>query len=219
MTSHITLAELLLIAAMGGALAGWSHYMEKKRTRGMKLAADKLGFRFTPKDGRSLLFNLGGSYLFSRGRDPAIANLIEDGENLAIFDYTYTSGYGEQRHSYRQTVMAFRLPGRVLPIFCLRPERVWHDVGAWFGQQDINFDRWPAFSSKYLLQGRNEEAVRKLFTDDVIAFYHQTKGLSTEGNGEWLMFYRHQITVAFLNLPSFMKEGLKIRALFDSATS
>jgi len=49
MTSYITLGELLLIAAIGGALAGWSYYTGKKRTRGMKLAADKLGFRFTPK--------------------------------------------------------------------------------------------------------------------------------------------------------------------------
>jgi len=146
----------------------------KKANPRNEVGCRQAGFQVHTEDGQSLLFNFSGSYLFSRGREPAIANLIEDGENLAIFDYTYTSGYGRQRHSYRQTVMAFQLPGRVLPIFCLRPERVWHEVGAWFGQQDIDFDRWPAFSSKYLLQGRNEEAVRKLFTDEVIAFYDQT---------------------------------------------
>ena len=51
--------------------------------------------------------------------------------------------------------------------------------------QDINFERWPEFSKNYLLRGRNEEAVRTLFTDDILAYYNQTAGLSTEGNGEW----------------------------------
>ena len=218
MPSHLTLAELLLIAAIGVGATSWNYYAGKKRTREMKLVAERLGFKFTPVDGRSLLFNLGGSYLFSRGHSAKVTNLMEDGENLAIFDYTYVIGYSRNRRSYVQTVMAFRLPGRVLPIFCVRPEHVWHEVGAWFGQQDIDFDRWPAFSSNYLLQGRNEEAVRKLFTDDVVVFFEQTKGLSTEGNGAWLMFYRHWVRVLIEDLPSFIEEGSRVRALFDHAT-
>lgn len=66
MPSHLTLTELLLIAAIGVGATSWNYYAGKKRTREMKLAAERLGFKFTPADGRLLLFNLGGSYL-SRG--------------------------------------------------------------------------------------------------------------------------------------------------------
>ncbi len=55
-----------------------------------------------------------------------------------------------------------------------------------------------------------EEAVRNIFTDGLLAYYDKHKGLSTEGDGDILMFYREGKKVPPQNIQSFIEEGLVI---------
>jgi hypothetical protein len=192
---------------------------ERKRTEALRQLAEEWQFDFTPKDDGGLLNELAGwnSYLFSLGRGRAVYNVLRgraSGLEMAIFDYDYHTGGGKTRHDYCQTVVAFRFDGPPLPAFALRPENVWHKIGHQFGYQDIDFDGYPTFSSRYLLRGPNEAAVRAAFTDRVLSFYEGTQGLSAEAGGDWLLHYRHGRRVEAERIRPFLEEGFQVLAAF-----
>jgi len=90
-----------------------------------------------------------------------------------------------QRRGFRTVSGLVRLPS-----FILRPENLFHKIGESFGYRDIDFDSHPVFSKQYLLRAADEQACRGLFTKGILDHYDQRAGLSTEGDGDSLLFYR-----------------------------
>jgi hypothetical protein len=216
--------EFLPFLIIGGVIAiivialYINYLVEKKRTEGMKNVADELGFEFFPKGDGPLLTELSLFNLFTQGHSRRLYNLMRgDANNLEvdIFDYTYVTGSGKSSHTWNQTLVCFGMRDANLPSFSLRPETFWDKIGTWFGYQNINFDNNPVFSDKYLLRGRDEETVRGLFTDDVLAFFERQQGLSIEGYGHRLVFYRQSKRVNPENIRGFLEEGFKVLALFQ----
>jgi hypothetical protein len=196
-----------------------AYLMDKKRTAAFRHAADDLQFDFAATDASGFLNTLmGGSlHLFSQGCDKEAYNILRglaSGLEVAIFDYDYRSGSGRSRRMCRQSVIAFRFDGPPLPAFSVRPENVWHKLGQLFGYQDIDFNEHPTFSSRYLLRGPDEAAVRELFTDDVLSFCETMHGVSIEADGDRLLFYRHERRIKPAEVRSFLEEGFKVLAVF-----
>jgi hypothetical protein len=200
------------------AVALYINYLvEKKRTEGMQRVAEELGFEFSPKGDGPLMTELSLFNLFSQGHSRRLYNLMRGEANnleVDIFDYTYVTGSGKSSHTWSQTLVCFGIRNTSLPSFSLRPETFWDKIGTWFGYQNINFDTHPGFSDKYLLRGRDEDAVRALFHDDVLAFFERQHGLSVEGHGHRLLFYRQSKRVDPDNIRGFLEEGFKVLALF-----
>ena len=203
---------VLLIAV----IAYVSYLAEKKRTEALKRVAEELGFDFFPKD-QGLLGELASFPLFSQGHSKRLTNLMRGeagGLAVEIFDYRYTTGGGKSSTTWKQTVICFRLDGPGLPAFSLRPENILDRIGAWFGSQHITFEDYPGFSKSYLLRGPDEKAIRELFTEQVLAFYEGRTGLSTEGGGDRLLFYRHNKRVGPEQVRAFLEEGFQVLAAF-----
>jgi hypothetical protein len=210
---------VVVVLAIVGAIAYSAHKAEKKRTEQFPVVAQQLGFEFFPLGDPDLLEGLQRFHLFSQGHSKKLWNLLRGTTNqleVSIFDYRFTTGHGKHRHISNQSVICFKFNGQSLPHFVLRPESVWHKVGTWFGQQDIDFDSHPHFSSKYLLRGSDENAVRTLFSDPVLEFYEQAPGLCTEASDQTLLYYKHQVRIDPQAVRSFMEDGFKVLALFHS---
>jgi hypothetical protein len=204
------------IVVLIAALFYVGYLRDKKRTEDLQRVAKELGFDFFPEY-PELFAVLARFHLFSQGHGKQIKNVLRGearGLTAEIFDYRYTTGGGKSSATWRQTAICFHLDGRPLPAFSLRPESVFDRIGAWFGAQDINFEDHPAFSKMYLLQGPDEQAIRDLFADPVLAFYEGRPGLNTEGGGSRLLFYRHNKQVEPTGLLSFLEEGFEVLAAF-----
>ncbi len=201
---------------------GVSH-REKQRTEQLKLVAAQMGLPFYPTGDSALMEKLSGFHLFSQGRSRKIRNLLhgvsgqlgipEDVE-VGIFGYRYTTGGGQHSRTTRQSVIYFRSPQLNLPQFALRPENLFHRIGDVLGYQDIDFDSYPTFSAKYLLRGNDERKVRDVFTHEVQAFFEAKEGVSTEGDGDQLIFYRGRKRIKPEDVRAFMEEGLQVFRLF-----
>lgn len=209
-------AVIVLIAV--GAL--WAYRREKKRTEEFAKIAQELGFEFSPYGDPALLKTLGDHHLFSQGHSRKLWNLMRgqaQGLEVILFDYQYVTGSGKHRHTWRHTVLCMQFEGGELPTFSLRPETVWHKIGSWFGYQDIDFESHPNFSRRYLLRGGDEAAIRRLFTDEVLAFYEEHPGLSTEGSGNRLVVYRHSRRITPADTRSLLEMGFKVLGVLRSA--
>lgn len=191
-------------------------YCEKKRTEALKAVASSLNFSFSKKGSDSLTASLNQFHLFSQGHSKKVSNVMNGraGDiDVTIMGYRYTTGSGKHSHTWRQTVILFQSSLLRLPSFTLRPESLFHKIGSVFGYQDIDFDSHPTFSKQYLLRGTDAEAVWNIFTDGLLAYYDERKGLSTEGDGDKLVFYRAGKRVPPQNIRSFLEEGFGIFSL------
>ncbi len=217
----ILLAAVVVVTVI--ALVYFQRVMRRRRVEALQQAGAGLGlFLGSESDADALKSSLSSFHLFKQGHSRQLLGPIQGvarGAPVSIFDYRYfiTSGNNNNR-SREQTVACFDLPGAALPAFSLRPETVWSKMGAMLGGQDIDFDSAPDFSSRYILQGTDEAAVRRLFGDRVLAFYAARPGLCTEGGGDRLIFYRADKRVKPEALSAFLDEGLEIADLFKPQT-
>lgn len=195
----------------------WSIRVEKQRTEDLKGLADELGLPFHPKGDQSLVSALSSLHLFSQGRARKTKNMIHgdtDEVELGIFDYQFTTGSGKNSHTYRQTVVCFRSSQLKLPHFEMRPQHFFHAIGKVFGYQDIDFDTHPVFSKNFVLRGSDEEAVRRLFTTDVLSYLEGKTGISVEAQGEFLVFYRGSKRAKAAEIRALMEEGFDLFGYF-----
>lgn len=70
------------------------------------------------------------------------------------------------------------------------------------------------FSKRYILRGDNEEAIRSFFNAGVLEYYEQHLGLSSEGDGVKLIYYRTSKRVSPDKIQAFLQEGYDVFNLF-----
>jgi len=192
---------------------------ERRRAQEFERLAQEIGLTFHAKGDAALLDQLNRFHLFSQGRSKKMRNLVfgetEYGE-VAVFGYQYTTGSGKNSSTTRQNVAYFRSTGLKAPSFALRPEHVFHKIGTVMGYQDIDFDSHEHFSKKYLLRGADEAAVREAFRSEVLSFYETQSGISTEADGERLIYYRSGRRIKPSEMMTFLNEGSHILKLFQA---
>ena len=84
-------------------------------------------------------------------------------------------------------------------------EKIIDRVMEFTGHKDIDFEKHPEFSSKFLLMGDNESETRSFFTDELIHFFEKNHVYHIESNGEALIIFdkiklaRTDETTAFID--------------------
>lgn len=206
----------LFIALVAGGIFLGLYVWEKQRTEKMRLAAAEMDLPFYAVGESSLLGDFLGFPLFSTGSARKIKNVLygkTSDVEVALFDYQYTIG-GKHRRTYKQTVASIRSPQLDSPEFALRPENLFDKIGGVVGYQDIDFESHPRFSDRYILRGSGEYGIRRLFRDEILAFFESQPGLSVEAYGQRIVFYREAKRVQPENIRSFFEEAFRVYTLF-----
>ncbi len=197
--------------------------LRDSRTRALKDVARSLRFSFADQEDSSFMALVGNLELFSQGDSQRASNLMRgrmDGIDVCIVDFDFSFDRGGEDSPYvKQTVVVFRSPDLRLPSFTLRPENIFHKIGSALGYRDIDIDRHPAFSKQYSLHGLDKLSIRKSFTDSVLTYYESHKGMSTEGEGEVLVFYRARRRISPRNIRPFLYEGLSVVKRFEDRSA
>ena len=191
----------------------------QERTRQLASVASFLGWQFSPVAAMNWIPNLEKFALFNQGHSKSIANAMygeaEDGKS-AVFDYRYTVGGGKNQQTFNQTVVYFEPRNLNMPFFSLRPEHLFHKLIEAFGYQDIDFGNHPTFSSKYLLRGPDEPALRSLFNDALLGFYEANLGLSADGGGNQLFIFQQNYRQPPEQIQSTVNAALQLQRLYGS---
>ena len=204
----------IILLVVGGIIV--AKLLQKKRRQAISAVAQEFCFSFAPKGDGTIQARLTGLHLFDQGHSRRVTNVLHGeakGIEVAILDYRYITGGGKNSQTHKQTVIAFWSPMLSLPLLSLRPEHIFHRIGAAFGYQDIDFSESPAFSKRYLLRGQREDAIRNVFDRSVLSYFEGTKGLSVEGAADCLAYYKAGVRVKPQEYRTFMEEGFQIFAL------
>lgn len=182
----------------------------RARRSAFRAAAARLGLLFQPK-GHPDATPFFRFPLFSRASFSRLRNVVR-GENLVLFDYSYSVSSGSQQKPTRQTVAAHRIDGDALPDFALRPEGLVSRVNELLGAEDIDFSDDPDFSRRYQLAAKDETEIRRRFHADLRRQLTLVKRWSVEGGASWVIFYRKGKLVKPSQLSDFVEGTRKLAA-------
>ena len=209
------------VVLIGGLIVATivSRKREQERTRMLASTATMFGWEFSETAALNWIPNLEKFALFSQGHSKEIRNAMygdREGVKAAVFDYQYVTGHGKHRQSHNQSVVYFEPRDLNLPQFSLRPEGVMHKLISAFGYQDIDFGQRPTFSSRYLLRGPDEAAIRTQFSDALLGFYEMNEGSSTDGGGNQLFIFRQNYRLPPQEIQAYVNWAMQLKRLYSN---
>ena len=219
----IPLAIILILVGVLFLRTMWK--WQEQRTKEFKRISEQLGMTFSARvKGRAKDQATPPLPLFGEGHSRVVTNMLHgDSELLGFAEefevriFAYGFAHQQQDQHVMQSVICFQSPQLNLPKFQLRPEHFFDKIGSKLGYQDIDFESHPTaveFSKKYLLRGKDEQKIRALFTDEVLAFFAGQDKICVEGFSSHLCFYRARKLIEPEDIPAFMKEGFEVFRLF-----
>lgn len=170
-----------------------SRRKERERTEAMERVCIEIGFVFEPRADVDLLTSLGDLPLYKRGHSRRAKNMMTGrvgDDAVKVVNFQYTTGGGQHQHTSKQTVAVFPQVTRSLPDLQLAPENVFHKLGQVFGYQDIDFESNPDFSSRYLVRGPDETAIRAALYPETLSFFAEHEGWTVEIRSGTVGIYR-----------------------------
>jgi hypothetical protein len=162
----------------------------------MQLIADEMGLSYTMKIPGTKDVPFSKAALFNVGDTPICRHVMRGkvGEvDVMLLDYQYWQRSNESRTMTMTTVVAFCDAQAPVPDFCLGLESFVTRMAQKLGFTDINFDTHEQFSKTYRLTGKDEQAIRGLFTPDLLADFENGKierNCRIQAADNWMFFYR-----------------------------
>lgn len=215
-------ALLFLVVIFGGSFYLFKRRISnlEKKAREMGFSFDSTGFKFDSMDDPVFVEHMPRFDLFSRGSSRKVRSLMQgqrDGMAVSVFDYRYkppTGGSG--RRVWVQTVVLMEREGLDLPAFAVRPRNLTDRLGIGASEQVV-VPEAPAFSERYVLRGADKERVRALFGPAVRRHFQEHKGMSAEGAGDHLIYYRLMDRKSADQIESFLVEALALARLMAAS--
>lgn len=210
---------ITLIILIGITVFIVGKYRSKKRTEALSAKAKSLGMQFSNPPRNHTTALLDRFALGDRGRSNRTINEMwnkTSKEELRVLGYKYTTGSGKHSRTHFQTVYVLTSTQLNLPDFELQPENFLHKIGQAFGYQDIDFDTNTGFSKAYLLRGKNEAAIRELFSEELLRYFENNQGLCVEGQGDTILIYRDNKRIAPDEMQPFIQSNKQLISLFKS---
>jgi len=120
---------------------------------------------------------------------------VENNAQWEIADIVFDEGAMLALEVYQTTVQVVRL-AEPIPRFIIDKEgffdKIFNRVRVLSGaNRYINFRKNPGFSTKFVLSGEDEHAVRDFFTDELLQFMSDHEVHHIESNGEALMIFKY----------------------------
>ena len=192
---------------------------DTSRGQQMQQAAGQIGFSYQAQAPVTSLAFFSGYELYE-GVPVSIENLMTgriNGDNASVFDLVFRNaggavGYGSR--TSRQTMYVLTSNHLALPEFHLRPEGISEKVLPEFSRVDIDFLERPVFSDRYLLYGKDETAIRRLFSLQNLDFFEKNQNLCIFGRGNCLFLHQSKTLSSPQQISQYFQFLAYIRDLF-----
>jgi hypothetical protein len=201
---------VLLLGFLGIAVVGWGYfqYSEVRRDLALEKVARRLGMNFRfglPRDLREILPRFRAIEKIEGPDSHTGINSITGtwrDRRIAFFDYRWTvdlpvganpawwftrrSSGGRMRRTHERSAVAVEMGVAIQPVL-IRPERLVDKALALVGYEDIDFDFFPEFSSRFYVNSPDPVATRRLVTPALVHFFMDHVRLSVDFVGPWIL--------------------------------
>ena len=193
----------------------------RRRSEGFHRFARRKGLSYAKKADAAVPALFDNLELIPDHTTKTVSNIIKgevDGITVIICDYRTTEerdGSPARIHQTGQTIAILQGDQIDLPFFTMHPANFVSHMLPTFGKKSIDFTIHPEFSGAYVLKSDDENGVRKTFHDRAVSYFINHKGMSIEGRGNRLLYFRDGKFIKPAELNSFLSEGLAVFRLFE----
>ena len=198
--------KILFIVLLICIIAGFFLY-EKKRANQLAQFAQNAGFSLQKGQQRlPKALDEAGFYLFTQG-SPYAANIMQGSRNnyqITLLEYFFDAGFGDEGDRYlpnsdndgqvenhAQLVAWVQSNALSLPEFDLSPtDSPVRSAAARAGYLPVSFDNAPAFNNSFKLAGRNPQALRGIFNEQLRTMLLRHPDWVIESRGSQWLFYQ-----------------------------
>ena len=121
-----------------------------------------------------------------------VNNVMEKlGDDMEIS--IYDRAYRRNKSFIEDTILLIKSIKLNLPIFTITPERVGSSIEKFLGLKDINFTKYPKFSSQYILSSDDKEKIYYLFSKEIISFFENNDIAYVESGLDYIFFTERKV--------------------------
>lgn len=184
-----------------------------------RAVSDALNFTLSENVDTGSLPRRNDFFLFTRKDSEHIPYMLSgtvDQVEVRILDFVYSRykpSAGSQRRETRQTLVMFQAPDFRWPDMRMMPDSFALKLTKMLGVKDIDLDDAPEFSKRYLLNGSDEAAIRRIFRQEVTDAFVRQKGWCLEAHGDVIVFWRNRVRVPPNKILPLLEETIELLQL------
>ncbi|MBL7899388.1 MAG: SulP family inorganic anion transporter [Crocinitomicaceae bacterium] len=143
----------------------------------------------------------------------SLENIISNSDSHVAFTTAdITTQEGARTTTEFQNLTAVKISGlKPLPKFYMMEETFIDKITNFLSDEDINFESHPVFSKNFILKGEDSVAVRKVFSEEILAFFEKHLDLMLISNGQDILLRSHY---RFLKPAEIIRLNQKAQELF-----
>lgn len=217
--------ELLVVAVIAIALLGGffvtGHLEKKRRQRVIDLAKElELELNWELPDTERIALQRFEVARKGRNQRTSLSLLADNGmTRICLFDYSFVTGSGKNQTTHHWVVSLCSDERIAAPEIQLKPETLLSRIGSLVGFQDIDIPEAPEFSKAFVVQGTDEERIRKYLTpvrrDAFLLEPKQTYALDQNH----LLVIRERRKLDAQHIKPLLSESLKLVSALVEATA
>ena len=127
-----------------------------------------------------------------------------------MFDIEFSEGELIAKQNVKATMLYIELKN-IIPQFTLDREGIFEYIIHFAGFKDIDIEEHPDFSKRFYLSGKNEEKIRKFFSDELILFFESNKYYHIESNEKGLLILGNERLAGVKEIKALADFGLRLK--------
>jgi MFS superfamily sulfate permease-like transporter len=189
-------------------------FLTKRQTAIETVAAD-FSWTYTPKRSRKTAF-LNNFLYFKTKQINYIYNQLQDkNTDFDLFDIEYSEGEFIAKEVVRTTMLFINL-NREIPVFTLDRDGFLQFLYQLAGFKDIVIDGHSDFSKRFYLKGEDQEAIKQLFTDELVLFFESNPYYHIESNGTDLIVKNKDRLATVSEIKALISFGTRLKTIIET---
>jgi len=183
-----------------------------KRQAALKTTAKDFRWAYTPK--KNVNTEMLRNFVFFRTKEiQHLYNKLQDKEKrFYVFDVEFTEGAFIAREVVKTTAMHIQLNDKI-PVFTLDKEGLLQMLYNLAGFKDIQIQDHADFNKRFYLSGENQQAIRSMFTDELILFFESNPYYHVESNGSSFLILKKERLLSVQEIKAMIYFGQQLYRL------
>ncbi len=183
-----------------------------KRQKSLHTISEELHWSYESDYKEELTELLEFGYFKTRQIDK-VSNMLTNGQ-CTLFDIDFSEGELIAKQKIKATMLHIKLEKQI-PEFTLDREGIFEYIIHFAGFKDINIDHHPDFSKRFYLSGKNEEKIRKFFTDELILFFESNPYYHIESNERGLLIIGNERLGGVKEIKAMSDFGIRLTQIIS----
>jgi len=181
-----------------------------KRQKNIKATAKEFRWEYVPQKNKETHFL--SDFVFFRTREISYFynNLFDSNKKNSVFDVEFTEGAFIAKEVVKTTILYIKLDTEI-PVFTLDKEGFLKHLYSLAGFKDIDIENHSDFNNRFYLSGENKEAIKFIFTNELILFFESNPYYHVESNGKSLLILKKERLLSVREIKAMIYFGQQLQ--------